>query len=72
MTALNNNDTREGESVWNFIQAHKPYAVDLVLSRERILYMQNLNLELGVQNKLLAFDQVADMSLAQDALKLVG
>jgi len=72
MTALKNNDTREGESVWNFIQAHKPYAVDLVLSSERILYMQNLNLELGVQNKLLAFDQVADMSLAQDALKLVG
>jgi len=72
VAALNNSDQQEGESEWKFIQAHKPYAVDLVLSEERIRYMQNLNLELGVQQNSLSFNQIADMSLARDAVKLIG
>jgi ABC-type nitrate/sulfonate/bicarbonate transport system substrate-binding protein len=69
--ALNNTDPQEGESEWKFIQTHKPYAVDLILSEERIRYMQNLNLELGVQQNSLSFEQVADMSLARDAVRLL-
>ena len=41
-------------------------------AEERIRYMQNLNLELGVQQNSLSFDQIADMSLARDAVKLLG
>jgi ABC-type nitrate/sulfonate/bicarbonate transport system substrate-binding protein len=72
VAALSNTDPQEGESEWKFIQTHKPYAVDLILSEERIRYMQNLNLELGVQQSTLSFDQVADMSLARDAVKLLA
>lgn len=72
MVALSSTDPLDGESEWKFIQQHKPYAVDLVLSEERIRYMQNLNLDLGVQQSALTFDQIADMSLAKDAVKLLG
>jgi ABC-type nitrate/sulfonate/bicarbonate transport system substrate-binding protein len=61
----------EGIAEWDFIQKHKPYAVDLVLSEERVRYMQEINLELGLQKKILPYEQVADMSLARDALKLM-
>lgn len=62
----------EGEAEWNFIQKYKPYALDLMLSEERIRYMQELNVELGLQKKVLPYNQVVDMSLAQDAVKLLG
>jgi ABC-type nitrate/sulfonate/bicarbonate transport system substrate-binding protein len=62
----------EGVAEWEFIQKYKPYAGDLVLSQERVQYMQQLNLELGLQKKILPYEQVADMSLARDALKLMG
>jgi ABC-type nitrate/sulfonate/bicarbonate transport system substrate-binding protein len=62
----------EGATEWDFVQKHKPYAAGLVLSEERVRYMQQINLELGLQKRLLPYDQVADMTLAQDALKLMG
>ena len=34
--------------------------------------MQELNLSLGVQKTVLPFDQVCDMSIARDAIKLMG
>ena len=46
-------------------------SVDLVLSEARIDYMQRLNMAVGVQDRLLPFAEVADMSLARDALKLL-
>jgi ABC-type nitrate/sulfonate/bicarbonate transport system substrate-binding protein len=64
--------TAEGVTEWDFIQKYKPYAVDLMLSEERVRYMQQINLELGLQKKMLPYEQVADMSLAQDALKLMA
>ena len=54
---------------WSFYQQYKPFAQDLVLTPERIAFMQNLNLSFNVQSRVLPFDQVADMSLARDALK---
>jgi hypothetical protein len=41
------------------------------LSEERVRYMQDLNISLGVQKGLLPYGQVTDMSLARDALKLI-
>ncbi len=60
------------DAVWDYIQKYKPFAVDLVLSPERLNYMQNLNIGFKVQTKILPFDQVADMSIAEDAIKLLG
>jgi ABC-type nitrate/sulfonate/bicarbonate transport system substrate-binding protein len=57
---------------WEFYQTYKPFAIDLTLSEERIQYLQELNIKTGVQTRMLPFDQVADMSLAREALKLIG
>lgn len=65
-------DPVEAEFEWNFAQKYKPYDTDLTLSEARLRYMQNLNLEFGIQKKILPFNEVADMSLAKEALKLLG
>jgi ABC-type nitrate/sulfonate/bicarbonate transport system substrate-binding protein len=62
----------EGATEWAFIQKHKPYASGLLLSEERVRYMQEINLTLGLQKRMLPYEQVADMTLAQDALKLMA
>lgn len=62
----------EASSEWRFNQKFKPYAADLVLSQERIDYMQKLNIGFGIQKTMLPYDKVADMSLARDAVKLLG
>jgi ABC-type nitrate/sulfonate/bicarbonate transport system substrate-binding protein len=60
------------EALWNYIQANKPFAVNLGLSPERLQYMQELNVGFKVQRAVLPFAAVADMSLAADAVKLLG
>jgi len=69
VAALKNTGESEGLSEWNWIRKYQPYALDLMLSEERVRYMQELNLEAGVQKKILPYDQVADMSLAKEAVK---
>lgn len=59
-------------SQWNFYQKYKPYAVNLALTSEHIRYVQELNVAMGLQKAVLPFDRVADMSLARDAIKLIG
>ena len=61
----------EGLAHWKYIQAYKPYAVDLTLSEERLGYMQQLNVDAKRQSRVLPYEAVADMSLARDALKLL-
>jgi len=70
--AVGNPDPAEAESTWTFIQKIRSYAVDIVLSEERIRYMQDLNVELGVQKSVLPTNEVADSSLAREALKLLA
>jgi ABC-type nitrate/sulfonate/bicarbonate transport system substrate-binding protein len=57
---------------WDYIQKYKPYAVDLALTPERLRYIQELNVGFKVQKEILPFERVADMSLAADALRLLG
>jgi len=71
-TVFPNAPDREHMNEWNWLQATKPFATDLVLSPERVRYMQQTNLDFKVQKTLLPFERVADMSLAQDALKLIS
>ena len=68
----NDSDEHQAVTQWNWIQAYQPYAQDLVLSDERINLVQQLNVDFGVQTKVLPIAQVADMSLAKDALKLMA
>jgi hypothetical protein len=48
------------------------YAAGLVLSEERLRYLQELNVETGVQKPVWPFERVADMPLARDAIELLG
>jgi ABC-type nitrate/sulfonate/bicarbonate transport system substrate-binding protein len=69
--AVPSSDATEAGSMWKFAQQPGAYAVDLALTEDRLKYMQDLNVSQGVQSKVLPFDQIADMSLANDAVKLL-
>ncbi len=56
---------------WNYLQVVKPFARDLLLSPERVQYMQQINLDFKIQTQILPYDRVADMSLAREALQLL-
>jgi ABC-type nitrate/sulfonate/bicarbonate transport system substrate-binding protein len=62
---------REHLAEWNYLQTFKPFASDLLISPERVRYLQQLNLDFQIQTQMLPFDRVVDMSLAHDALKLL-
>jgi NitT/TauT family transport system substrate-binding protein len=61
----------EGEAVWNFIQRYQPYALEPGLSRERVAWLQELNVSLGLQSRVLEFNQVADLGPARGAMRLL-
>jgi ABC-type nitrate/sulfonate/bicarbonate transport system substrate-binding protein len=69
--AGNNAPASQGEAQWNFVQKYKPYATNLVLSDESLQLVQQINTRTGVQKAVPPSRDVADMSLAQDALKLI-
>ena len=70
--ALGRSNPEAAEWQWRFFRETGIYATDLVLSRERVGWMQDLNLLLEVQRKALAYEQVVDTSVALDALKRLG
>ena len=71
-TLFPNAPEREHLNEWSFLQTAKPFARDLILSPERVQYIQQTNLDFKVQKQMLPYERVADMSLARDALKLLG
>lgn len=68
--AATNGDSRDAESQWDFLQTVKPF--NLRLNPEKVDYMQDLNLEFGIQKKKLPTDRVADFSISDDALRLLA
>jgi ABC-type nitrate/sulfonate/bicarbonate transport system substrate-binding protein len=68
--ALGKNDPQAATVQWRFYRESQPFAADLVLSEDRVKFMQELNVITGTQKRILPYDQVTDMSLARDALKL--
>jgi NitT/TauT family transport system substrate-binding protein len=63
---------REHVGEWSYLQTVKPFASDLMLSPERVRYMQQINIDFQIQKEMLPFDRVVDMSLALDARKLLA
>jgi hypothetical protein len=63
---------REHLSEWNYLQTYKPFASDLTLSPERVRHMQQINIEFQIQKEILPYERVVDMSLAEDARKLLS
>jgi ABC-type nitrate/sulfonate/bicarbonate transport system substrate-binding protein len=70
--ALPGSDLEEARAQWRFYQDYHPYAEDLQLSQTQLRYMQELNVAMRLQPRVLPFEAVTDMSLAQDAMRLVG
>ena len=67
-----NSTVEEATFLLNFVSAPGRLSNGLVLSKEQIDYVQSLNVELEVQKAILPFDKCTDISLAQEALKLVN
>lgn len=65
-------DPTQAITQWNWVQQNHPYDTDLVLSDRRIEFVQRMNVEFGAQKQVLPVAEVADMSLARDALKLIA
>jgi len=69
--ALPGTDPAESRTQWLFYQRHRPFAENLLLSAAQIRYIQELNVAMSLQQRILPADLIADMSLARDALSLV-
>ena len=61
----------EAAFLQDFLSKPGVFATDLVLNEQQIRYVQELNVELQAQKAVLPFAQCADMSLAEEALKLI-
>jgi ABC-type nitrate/sulfonate/bicarbonate transport system substrate-binding protein len=69
--ALPHSDPSEGRTQWLFYQRYQPFAANLLLPPAQLKYMQELNVTMKLQPRIVAAQAVADMSLAQDALRLI-
>ena len=65
-------DLEEARAQWRFYQDYHPYADDLLLPERQVRYMQELNVTMGLQDRVLPFEIVTDMSLAREALRMAG
>jgi ABC-type nitrate/sulfonate/bicarbonate transport system substrate-binding protein len=70
--ALPHASLAEGKAQWSFYQRYRPFAEDLLLPEAQLRYLQELNVEMNLQRNVLPFDVVADMSLARDAVRMIG
>jgi NitT/TauT family transport system substrate-binding protein len=61
----------EGQAVWDFVQKVRPYALQPGLTPERVAYLQQLNVAVGLQTRVLPFDQVADLAPAKAAARIL-
>lgn len=55
-------------SQWEYLQKRNIYAEDLVLSEERVQYMQELNMQIGGQKRIIPYNELIDTSLAKEAV----
>jgi NitT/TauT family transport system substrate-binding protein len=61
----------EGEAVWRFVQEVHPYATQAGITLARVQYLQDLNVAAGLQQRVLPFDQVADLRPAAGAKRFL-
>lgn len=65
-------DEATATTLWNFYQDHHFFSQDLQITPDRVDYLQRLNIKSGVQTKMLAFDDVTDLSVAKKAVSLLA
>lgn len=64
-------DEAEADAVWNFIHSARPYSSQPGISRRRVEYLQNLNAFAGLQDRIMAFEDVVDPVPAELARRLL-
>lgn len=69
---LHKDEPAEAEGQWKFFNTPAMLATNLVIAPQQFEFAQQLNVRLGAQTKILSFEDTADMSLAQEALKLIA
>jgi ABC-type nitrate/sulfonate/bicarbonate transport system substrate-binding protein len=56
---------------WQWFQKTHAYARNLELPRESVDYIQQLNVMINVQQSVLPFDSITDLSIARDAARMI-
>lgn len=69
--ALPQSPLDECAAQWSFYQRYRPFADDLRIPEAQVDYMQKLNVIMKLQDSVLPFAAVADVSLAREALRLL-
>jgi NitT/TauT family transport system substrate-binding protein len=72
VTALPHTELAEGRVQWSFYQRYRPFAEDLLLPETKLRYLQEVNVAMNLQGTVLPFDAAADMSLAREAVQMIG
>ena len=60
------------QDAWTYVQTNKPYAGSPEVTKERLDYLQALHVSLGLQKAVLPTEKIADLSIARDAMRLIG
>lgn len=64
-------DPSEGAEVWDFIQRYHPYAHVPGITPRQVAFLQELNVAVGLQQRILPYDQVVDLKPAVRAYQLL-
>ncbi len=64
--------TAASQDAWTYVQTNKPYAGSPEVTKERLDYLQALHVSLGLQKIVLPTEKIADLSLARDAVRMIG
>lgn len=70
LAATGETDPGKATFQWEFFNQRKPF--NIMLPQSSIDYLQQLNVEAGIQEAVLPIDAIADYSLAEEALKIRG
>ena len=65
-------DKASAQAIWDFNEAQRPYSRDLSLTSDDIGYLQDMFIGVGSLKQKQPFADVADMSAAKAAAKLIG
>lgn len=65
-------DAASAQATWEFNETQRPYSKNLALNVGDIGYLQDMYLRQGTLNRKQSFSEVADMSAAHAAAKLLG
>jgi NitT/TauT family transport system substrate-binding protein len=69
--ALPESTADECRAQWRFYQDYHPFAENLLLPEAQLNYLQELNVTMKLQRRVLPFAEVADLSLAREALRML-